>query len=207
MPENLEYIKYDTLFFERYARISLIELVDERFVSLKNADRPDLQDKERSVGIEVTRAIREDKNVAHALINDMVGKPTVNTEGWLDVAKYGYTYGLHKNMIGEIEYAYWSTALPLRRIVKSKVDKVANGFYGDFDVYGLYVFVKEELEAKLIKQLIEYIIKLQAKNEHRYSTMYISQISDLFVCNLKKVSYEKIPIDETMRIKFYKESI
>ena len=69
--------KYDTTFFERYARQSLIDLVDDRFEALKNYDRPDLQDEAHDIGIEVTRAIREDRDVAHALINEIAGRPVM----------------------------------------------------------------------------------------------------------------------------------
>ena len=60
--------RFDTCFFERYAKISLENLLGEKYASLINSDRPDLQSPDGSIGIEVTCAIRENKNVAHALI-------------------------------------------------------------------------------------------------------------------------------------------
>lgn len=38
-------------------------------------------------------------------------------------------------------------ALPLRRILESKVSKVGNGFYGHFSKMGLFVFSRENLGA------------------------------------------------------------
>ena len=49
--------KFDTCFFERYAMVSLATLLGEHYAHLVNRDRPDLQDEEQSIGIEVTRAI------------------------------------------------------------------------------------------------------------------------------------------------------
>ena len=66
--------KFDTCFFERYALVSLATLMGENYAHLVNRDRPDLQDETLSIGIEVTRAIRENKNVANALVNEMAGK-------------------------------------------------------------------------------------------------------------------------------------
>ena len=66
--------KFDTCFFERYAMVSLAMLLGEPYAHLINRDRPDLQDEEGGLGIEVTRAIRENKNVANALVNEMAGK-------------------------------------------------------------------------------------------------------------------------------------
>ena len=66
--------KFDTCFFERYAMVSLATLLGEHYAHLVNRDRPDLQDEEQGIGIEVTRAIRENKNVANALVNEMAGE-------------------------------------------------------------------------------------------------------------------------------------
>lgn len=201
--------KFDTKFFERYARISLIDLVDKRFSQLENEEKPDLQDKSGNIGIEVTRAIRESKNVAHALINEMVGYPVldISEEDWIDVTKYGYSYGLNTNYVGNQEFVYWETALPMKRIIENKVCKVADGLYGHFNNYGLYIFVKEDLDNRFIDGSIDYIVKLQEHNEKRYSTLFINQIQNLFICNLENSSFEKIPIDEKKRHRFYREAI
>ena len=60
--------KFDTCFFERYAMCSLRSLLGKRYSHLVNADRPDLQDVAQGIGIEVTRAITEDRNVANSLM-------------------------------------------------------------------------------------------------------------------------------------------
>ena len=201
--------KFDTIFFERYARASLISLVGECFNGLKNSDRPDLQDKEQGIGIEVTRAIRENKNVANALINEMVGRKVmdVSENDWIDMTKYGYGYGIHDNFIGKIEYEYWAAALPLKRIIESKVHKVSKGFYGDFPVYGLYVFSKENLTEEMVQTAILYTVDLQGQNEKKYDYMYISQIHEMFICDLKDNSFRKISITKEQCRKFYREAV
>lgn len=207
--ENKLRSKYNTNFFERYARISLIDLVDNRLEGLRNCDRPDLQDEGLGIGIEVTRAIRENRDVANALINEMVGRPIldVSEDDWIDMTKYGYSYGIHDKLIGKIEYEYWAAALPLKRIIESKVHKVSNGFYGDFSVYGLYIFSKENLTNDMVNAAIAYTKNLQAKNEKKYAYLYISQIQELFVCNLEETSFETIEITKRQRHKFYHEAI
>lgn len=208
MDENRK-SQYDTNFFERYARISLIELVDERFAGLKNEDRPDLQDPELGIGIEVTRAIRENKEVAHALINEIAGRPVmeVSEDEWIDMTRYGYGYGIHDHLMGKVEYEYWSAALPLKRVIESKVRKVSDGFYGDFAEYGLYVFSKESLTNHMLDSTISYIMKLQTANEKRYAYLYISQIHEMFVCNLGNASFHMIKITKAQCRRFYHEAI
>ena len=209
MMENYKTPKYDTIFFEKYARASLIDLVDKRFVGLNNSDSPDLQDNERGIGIEVTRAIRENKDVANALINEIVGRPVmeVSNDDWIDMTKYGYGYGLHEKIIGKIEYDYWAAALPLKRIIENKVNKVSEGLYGDFQLYGLYIFSKENLTDDLVRSTISYTIDLQKNNIKKYSFMYISQIQEMFVCSLNDISFETINISKKQCRKFYKEAI
>ena len=201
--------KYDTTFFERYARISLIDLVDDSFIGLKNCDRPDLQDGKQGIGIEVTRAIRENKNVANALINEMIGRPVleVSENDWIDMTKYGYGYGIHDSFIGKIEYDYWAAALPLRRIIENKIRKVSNGFYGDFPVFGLYIFSKENLTDDMVRSTMAYTTDLQRSNEKKYSYMYISQIQEMFICDLDDSSYNLVEITKKQRRKFYREAI
>ena len=201
--------KYDTNFFERYARASLISLVDESFIGLKNSDRPDLQDSELGIGIEVTRAIRENKNVANALINEIVGRNVmkVSEDDWIDMTKYGYGYGIHDVIIGKVEYDYWAAALPLKRIIENKVRKVSNGFYGDFPVYGLYVFSKENLTDDMVGAAVSYIIDIQKPNEKRYDYLFISQIHEMFICNLNDVSFEMKKISKEQCRKFYREAV
>ncbi|MDR1222329.1 MAG: hypothetical protein LBL07_05555 [Tannerella sp.] len=201
--------KYDTNFFERYARISLVDLVDKRFSGLRNDDCPDLQDVELSIGIEVTRAIRENKEVAHALINEIAGRPVmeVSEDEWIDMTRYGYGYGIHENLIGKIEYEYWSAALPLKRIIENKVRKVADGFYGNFAEFGLYVFSKENLTDRIVNSTISFIMKLQEVNKRKYTCMYISQIHEMFVCNLENASFDMIEITKEQCRKFYHEAI
>ena len=140
--------KFDTCFFERYAMVSLATLLGDHYAHLVNRDRPDLQDEEQGIGIEVTRAIRENKNVANALVNEMAGEDIkeVNAEDLRHINQSGYAYGLGDGtLVGRNEYEFWSLALPLKRILEIKMDKVNNGFYGDFDEFGLFVFTKEDL--------------------------------------------------------------
>ena len=60
--------KFDTCFFERYAQITLETILGKDYSTLINEDRPDLQMPDRSLGIEVTRAMESSKDVAIQLL-------------------------------------------------------------------------------------------------------------------------------------------
>ena len=202
--------KFDTCFFERYAMVSLASLLGEHYAHLVNRDRPDLQDEAQSIGIEVTRAIRENKNVANALVNEMAGEDVkeVNAEDMLHINQSGYAYGLGDgSIIGRNEYEFWSLALPLRRILEIKMDKVNNGFYGDFNEFGLFIFTKEDLDLDQIKQTIAVMMEKQAYQNRLYSRLFLSQIQTLFDCDLETGRYRKIKISAEQRRSFYEEAI
>jgi len=202
--------KFDTCFFERYAMVSLATLLGEHYAHLVNRDRPDLQDEALGIGIEVTRAIRENKNVANALVNEMAGEEVkeVNADDLLHINQSGYAYGLGDgSIIGRNEYEYWSLALPLKRILEIKMDKVNNGFYGDFNEFGLFVFTKEDLDLDQIKQTIAFMQEKQAFQNRLYSHLFVSQIQTLFDCDLFTGQYRKHKISRAQRRQFYDEAI
>ena len=202
--------KFDTCFFERYAMVSLATLLGEHYAHLVNRDRPDLQDEEQSIGIEVTRAIRENKNVANALVNEMAGEDIkeVNAEDLRHINQSGYAYGLGDGtLVGRNEYEFWSLALPLKRILEIKMDKVNNGFYGDFDEFGLFVFTKEDLDLDQVKQTIAFMMEKQAYQNRFYSRLFLSQIQTLFDCDLETGQCKKYKVSRDQRRQFYDEAI
>lgn len=180
--------RFDTNFFERYARITLASLLGERYGYLLNEDRPDLQMDDRSLGIEVTRAMHESKDAANRLLKGMAGLELSgeDREEMKQIISSGYGYGLQDGKyIGHLEYDYWALALPLKRIIASKVEKVGSGFYGDFDEYGLYIFCRDNLSEEEVLLTIEYMSDLQRNLDIKYSTLYLSLLDRLYVCDLR----------------------
>lgn len=201
--------KYDTCFFERYAMYSLEALMGERYAHLVNADRPDLQDTEQSIGIEVTRAITEDKNVANSLINEMAGRQVKEVnEDLLKIQESGYSYGLDLNYaVGSNEYNYWALALPMKRILESKLWKVNNGFYGDYKEFGLYVFTKYDLVADEVNEIIGFMMDAQRSCKIHYDHLFISQIDTFFDCNLRQGDFDCFPVNSRLSRSFYYRAI
>lgn len=191
MPNLLRRMRnFDTCFFERYARISLMTLLGEEYAALVNVDRPDLQMEDGSLGIEVTRAMEPRKDVAQKMLKEMAGLevPESDREEMGEILRSGYGYGLQDGKyIGHLEYDYWALALPLRRIIASKIEKVGSGFYGDFKEFGLYIFCKDNLSHEEVILTMEYASDLQRHLDVKYSKMYLSLIDKLYVCDLSQV--------------------
>ena len=179
--------KYGTCFFERYAQILLSALLGSEFDTLVNRDRPDLQSPDgKSVGIEVTRAMEESKSAEQALLKDIAGISAGDEDDEIDqIMEYGYAYGLRSGKyIGIKELPYWRMALPMRRILETKVAKVGNGFYGCFDKMGLFIFSKDDLSAADAMKTMNYTLSLQKNLDNRYNRLYLADVNDLFACNL-----------------------
>lgn len=179
--------RFDTCFFERYARITLETFLGKSYAMLINEDRPDLQMPDRSLGIEVTRAMEPRKDVAQELLKEMAGmeSPADDHDEMSQIIRSGYGYGLQEGRyIGHLEYEYWRLAQPLRRIIESKVGKVGSGFYGDFKEYGLYIFCKDHLTEDEVKLTIDFTKELQRHIDIKYSRLYLSLIDRLYVCDL-----------------------
>lgn len=211
------YRKYGTCFFEQYAKISLESILGDEFSCLVNRDRPDLQSPDdRSLGIEVTRAMEENKRAANALLKEISGLVPEENEEEEDmeaIIENGYGFGLGEgNYIGSKELEYWSMALPLRRILKSKISKVGNGFYGRFDKMGLYIFCKDPLRDSDAVKTCRYAMTLQESQNIKYDRLYLSETGNLYVCNLMEgiAAENRIqshPISRCQRKEFYLEAI
>lgn len=206
---------FGTCFFESYAQISLSALLGSEFDCLVNRDRPDLQSRDdRSIGIEVTRAMEESKKAEEALLRDIAGiTPAPRGEEIDQILEYGYAYGLQEGKyIGVKELSYWSMALPLRRILESKVSKVGNGFYGRYEKMGLFVFCREDMKESGAVKAMNYTIQLQKYLDIRYNRLYLADVNDLFVCNLDDGLKEssrlvRCPITQEQRKAFFVEAV
>lgn len=206
---------FGTCFFEQYAQISLATLLGGEFGTLVNRDRPDLQTPDqKTIGIEVTRAMEESKRAEEELLRDIAGiTPAPGNREMDQILEYGYAYGLQKGKyIGLKELSYWSMALPLRRILESKVSKVGNGFYGRFEKMGLFVFSREDLKESEAVKAMNYTLQLQKYQDLRYNRLYLADVDDLYVCNLDdglKTSSRLVryPITQEQRQAFYMEAV
>ncbi len=200
--------KFDTCFFERYAKITLETILGDRYAGLVNRDRPDLQTEDGEIGIEVTRALKESKVEAIKLLNEMAVAEVKNISGLAEKRGAGYVYGLvDVDSVGSEEYRYWLEASPLKRVIENKVKKVIGGFYGDFKEFGLYIFTKDDLTADDLIAAMKLTMELQSDVVSQFQTLFISEVQNLYVCDVATLSYKQYPISEDLCKKFFMKSI
>lgn len=210
--------KFDTCFFERYASITLETFLGGDYAGLINRDRPDLQSDDGKIGIEVTRAMEPTKREANQLLKELAGMH-IKEEHRKDmetIVESGYGYGLPGlDYTGRLEWEYWQLAHPLKRILKSKIEKVAGGFYGIFESFGLFVFCRDMLDIDQVESAVSYVLRLQDNLDIRYETLFLSQTDKLYVCRLKdNIIFEDIAsrieiftIPEILRREFFFKSL
>lgn len=206
----------ETCFFERYAALTLKTLLGHRYDHLVNRDRPDLQTPDgRTIGIEVTRAMEQSKEAAESLLDEIAGyvPREEDAEEYRRMVSSGYGYGLQGGrFVGSKERFYWELARPLKEIIESKVSKAVCGLYGEFDRMGLYVFCKDPLSEIEVMKTIKYTLDLQKYADGGYDTLFLSEVNELHVCNLRDgisdsarlASYE---IPQDLRREFFVRSL
>ena len=207
--------KYGTCFFEQYAQIELSSLLGSEFDDLLGRDRPDLQSKEKGrLGIEVTRAMEESRKAATQLLKDVSGiAPAAERREMEQIVESGYAYGLRDGKyVGVKELEYWTLALPLRKILVSKIAKVGSGFYGHFEKMGLFVFCKDNLTEADAAKTCRFVLRQQRDQELRYNRLYLADIDELFVCNLDEgLSFDArvltIPVSQAQRQSFFLQAV
>jgi hypothetical protein len=158
------------------------------------------------------------KREANQLLKELAGMQ-IKEEHRKDmeaIVETGYAYGLPGlDYTGRLEWEYWSLAHPLQRILKSKIEKVARGFYGSFEHFGLYVFCRDLLDLAQVESAVSYVIRLQDNLDIRYSTLFLSQTDKLYVCRLTdNIIYEDISnkietfiIPDNLRREFFFKSL
>ena len=101
------------------------------------------------------------------------------------IVESGYAYGLPGlSYTGTLEQEYWDLAQPLKRILTSKIEKVAKGFYGNFNRFGLFVFCRDLLDISQVEAAVTFTLLLQDNLDIRFNTLYLSQTDTLYVCRL-----------------------
>lgn len=214
----MAYRKFDTCFFERYSQLTLQTILGQKYAGLVNRDRPDLQMEDGTLGIEVTRAMEPDRHNANQLLKELAGMQIKEEqrEDMQRIVESGYGYGLPGlNYTGYLEQEYWSLAQPLQRILTSKVEKVAKGFYGNFKEFGLYVFCRDLLNLSQVEAAVSYTLMLQDNLDLKFNTLYLSQTDTLYVCRLtENIIYEGIDtridvydIPDELRREFFFKSL
>ena len=79
--------------------------------------------------------------------------------------------------------------------------------YGEFKEFGLYIFTKDDMTAEDLLAAMKWTMELQAKAEKQFTTLYISEVQTLYVCDVATLSYKQYPISSEMCKNFFIKSV
>lgn len=190
-------------FLEEYARLSLVSLCGFDKNNLFRADRPDIQSRDGSVGIEVTwdiykeemkfrRKIEEIWNVLYDKI------PPKKLERLLKFYKIKVENNRIKGASMK-DAVTENTPAHLRERVFKKIDLLQRGNYEKSEEYQLYVYIDSVLLDGCESYTVSLLDEIQRNPCEKHSKIYFNQYYLLYVCDIKNGEYQRLEIPNELR--------
>lgn len=182
---------------ECYAKILLEKLFPGIYFDLLIEDKPDLQSKSQSLGIEITKAYDNNE---------------------LDELWYAYNNGQAKNRqkvlkriealggkvdndilrsVGSVD----SFTLILKAINK-KIEKLNSGNYKKLESTELFVFSYIYANTNMCLDALKSIQEITSKHSKKFNKIFVSVPEHLYVFHLEENNYQDIPIDRDLQYNF-----
>lgn len=190
-----EHTKLD--YYECLAKIVLEALFPNDFIDLKIKDKPDLQNVEKEIGIEVTRAINPKQEQNEKLCSKIIHGQIRDKEK--AIKKINSSYKPSRMIINgkEIrESDRYNNGILIGipendnfdRIVKAFKDKIHKLNEGEYSPFLFnYLFIHSEIFAiqEMINNVIVDMNKFQEKYEKKFYKVFVYVPSELYVLNLE----------------------
>lgn len=176
-------------YYECYAKKVLEDLFPEQFINLKLSDKPDLQDVQNSIGVEVTIAEDSKTLEAESLYSQLWCGDECDRAKYIErIQQCGASY--EKGILlssGSDNFRL------INRAIKSKVEKLIKAEYRALDEYQLFVFSSICANDIMLKNELDYLLERKITNYFR--KIYILVPGALFYFNLRKRIYQVFSID------------
>lgn len=174
--------KYDKVFYENYARLSLKYIYSDVHDFICK-DKPDLQNLEKGIGIEVVRAITEDEGNYLSFINEIANKNLTVEQKEIRMAKR-----LHKQKENISCEFFNGGSSPSKGLVtpsaylenvlkwnKEKNTKISDYKLGGWKQLGLYIFTFQDNTEQEIRTIIPKLC-----TESEFDFYIINAIDELY---------------------------
>lgn len=198
---------YNKDYFEKYALLSLVYCYDDKLHSMKKHERPDWIDKNRSIGLEVTRALSPKDGERESIIEryfckgykpeEIINKANRELKCNKDMFKIadGICY-VEKNV------NYSDVKQLIIDTINTKISKL-NSHYDKFNKNWLYVFTDSSLLDD--GDIEEIILKINNIGDNSsFDKIFINIIDKIYV--IEDNSYSKIYVTDSELARIKKES-
>lgn len=181
-------------YWECYAKIVLEEQFPEKFTNLILADKPDLQDNNRSIGVEVTRAENPKQIEAESLYSTLHYKNEKKKAYDIDrIEKLGARVhdGFMMGITSNVSFEYINSAIDV------KCKTLLKGGYKEFDEYHLFLFSPICAVDYMLQKELEYLIVEDIGKFYRM--IYVLVPGGMYCFDLTTNEYKVFDIDYNMQ--------
>ena len=206
LPAHTKY-KYE----ECFAKIILEHLFPQRYIDLKIEDRPDLQDLEHQIGVEVTSAVPPEDREASSLWTSTVymddGPQKKRNIDRLAQLGVHYTGGVQvwpskSYQTDSLENSpYWA----LIQSFSDKIQKLNQGHYAKLNQYDLFVhselFIWPGEETLQLSRLLQEMTSQNNRSKH-FTFVYLLGIEKLSIWNLNSGVYKMTEVNSDDYLQF-----
>lgn len=198
---------YNKEYFEKYALLSLVYCYDDKLHSMKKHERPDWIDENRSIGLEVTRALSPKDGEINSIINRYFGKGYSPEE---IINKANRELKCNKDMFKSADgFSYVEKNVNYSDVkqliidtINTKISKL-NSHYDKFNKNWLYVFADNSLlDDGNIEEIILKINNIGDNNN--FDKIFINIIDKIYV--IEDNLYSKIDVTDSELARIKKES-
>lgn len=181
-------------YWECYAKIVLEELLPEKFTNLMLADKPDLQDNDGCVGVEVTRAENPKQVEAESLYSTLHYKNEKKKAHDIDrIEKLGARVhdGFMMGITSNDSFEFINSAIDV------KCKTLLKGGYKEFNEYHLFLFSPIYAVDYMLQEELQYLIAEDIVKTYR--VIYVLVPGGMYCFDLTTNKYKVFDIDSNMQ--------
>lgn len=196
LPDHTK-LDYD----ECFAKLVLETVFPEIYKNLIIDDKPDLQDRENSIGIEVTNAVPQAKREAVKCwymipyVDEKQAERNIERMAQLGVEYQGGVQGWPGRSWNPEELDNEHPLQDVIKAIETKVQKLNKGHYKDFTKYELFVLSEASVDVEVIGQFLDVVQSINNK-EKQFSVITLQAINDIFRFDLEARTFMKCRIDK-----------
>lgn len=199
-------------YFEKFALNLLKEYKNINISGFKDAEEPDWQDKENSIGIEVTRDSVgtkfwadlekvKDKKIPNKKIKNFNKKFKANGGRILDkktaaiIGMKKCSFGYNDNYVYIIP-SYNNSFERINLIIKEKTEKLNDHYEKTIQDNRLFIFSPMLINKEMADEELVEIKNIQLNNKRKFNIIYVCILHEIYTFDLIKNKWNVIKMDE-----------
>jgi hypothetical protein len=200
-----------TKYLEEYARQVLISTYPEKYEEASLVDKPDIQNVAKSIGVEVTSALKQRLSYGIAQFSNLYGKPVDSITAKKKKQLRKHKVQLKSDGEGIIKFvipeAFWGSANDTKEAYDKKLMKYNNGDFSVFEENNLFLFAEGEEEYE-VQQLLSFIEKREnIECEFEFDYIYLYTYRELYTISTRSNIYDVLHIADEQKKKFEQKAI